>query len=171
VDREFPATLVLRIEERPVAMRVEVIPDSATAVIKHWLLSDDGYWLGSLEDAEGKAQAVNASDVSDKPLLKDISRAVRPVSGAKTDDEGILNALGILAGFSEEMRGLVQSLSAPDKTRTTLTLVNNVGVAFGAAEDIAAKEQAIKTLLNAHPGTITYINVRIPERATYRAVE
>jgi hypothetical protein len=46
-----------------------------------------------------------------------------------------------------------------------------VGVAFGAAEDIAAKETAILSLLKEHEGNITYINVRVANRATYRGLE
>jgi cell division septal protein FtsQ len=91
--------------------------------------------------------------------------------GEKTSDEGVLNALLALSQFTDEMRAIIGSVSAPDKTRTALTLVNNVGVAFGVAENVKAKEQAIMTLLNEHKGVITYINVRVPDQATYRVVE
>ncbi|MDR1358147.1 MAG: cell division protein FtsQ/DivIB, partial [Coriobacteriales bacterium] len=77
----------------------------------------------------------------------------------------------LLRDFSPEMRAMVASISAPDAVKTTLTLYNNVGVAFGAAEDIEAKEQAIATLLAEHEGKVTYINVRVADRATYRAAE
>jgi cell division protein FtsQ len=170
VAREFPGVLVLNIEERSIAASVEIIPDTTSAQITHWLISDDAVWLGALDGAEQTA-AFRSDEAADLPMFKDISRAVRPLLGVASTDEGIVNALAILAGFSEEMRGLVASISAPDRTKTTLNLTNNVGVAFGAADDITAKESAIITLLNAHPNTITYINVRVPDRATYRAVE
>lgn len=114
---------------------------------------------------------ISAEELVSVPKIKDVSAAVKPVAGEVETDEGITNALALLSGFSEEMRAMVASISAPDAVKTTLTLYNNVGVAFGAAEDIEAKEQAIATLLAEHEGTITYINVRVADRASYRATE
>ncbi|MDR2109192.1 MAG: FtsQ-type POTRA domain-containing protein [Coriobacteriales bacterium] len=170
VERELPATLILNISERRVFAQAEIIPDVTNATITHWLISEDGVWLGTLDGPE-ETQVLGNLDLKGLVMIKDVSRAVRPQLGAEVKDEGVANALAILAGFSDEMRGLVATISAPDRTRTTLGLLNNVGVAFGAAEDIPAKESAIITLLNAHPDTLTYINVRVPDRATYRAVE
>ena len=101
--------------------------------------------------------------------LTEVSRTVRPVVGESVSDGGLSNALAIINGLSAELRLQIQHISAPDRVRTTLTLTNNVSIAFGAAEDIAAKEQVIKALLAEHQGKITYINVRVPDRATYRA--
>jgi cell division protein FtsQ len=171
VSREFPSALILSIEERPIAAKVETIPDSTNATILHWLVSDDAIWLGTLEGAEGQTAVVSAEELSGTAMIKDVSRSLKPVIGETVTDDGVLNALAILEQSSEEMRALIGSISAPDKTRTTLTLVNNVGVAFGAAENVSAKEQAVITLLNEHMGAITYINVRVPDRATYRIVE
>jgi cell division septal protein FtsQ len=103
------------------------------------------------------------------PLVRDISRSVSPEVGASAADEGLLNALAIINGFSPEMLALVRSISAPDRVKTTLDLANNVGVAFGAAEDVTVKEQVILGLLTEHEGKIAYINVRVADRATYRA--
>ncbi|MDR0501143.1 MAG: FtsQ-type POTRA domain-containing protein [Coriobacteriales bacterium] len=171
VRREFPSTLVLDIEERKIAAQVETIPDTASATIVHWLVSTDGIWLGSLEGSQGQTATVSAKEAESLKLIKDVSRALKPTVGAKVTDEGILNALEIVRQCSDETLTLIAAISAPNKTSTTLTLVNNVAVDFGAAENIKAKEQAIITLLNEHKGTITRINVRVPDRATYRVVE
>ncbi len=114
---------------------------------------------------------INPEELAALPKIRDVSPAVRPVAGVQETDEGITNALALLKGFSKEMRGMVASISAPDKVKTTLYLYNNVGVAFGVAEDIEAKERAIATLLAEHEGTITFINVRVADRASYRATE
>jgi cell division protein FtsQ len=168
VNREFPNTLVLMIEERPITAQVEIIPEGTSSQFSRWLLSDDSVWLGML-GGDSTIAAVSADEVAKIPMIKDVSRTLQPELGAKVSDEGVLNALAILNGFSAEMRALVASISAPDKSQTTLNLLNNVSVAFGAADEIAAKETAIITLLNAHAGSLTYINVRVPEHATYRA--
>ena len=109
------------------------------------------------------------SDARKLPHIKDISKSVEPQVGATTENEGILNALAIINGFSPQMLAYVKTISAPDKVKTVLSLTNNVGVAFGVAEDIEVKEQVILTLLAEHEGKITYINVRVADRVSYRA--
>ena len=52
--------------------------------------------------------------------------------------------------------------------KTSLTLKGGVEVAFGVAEDMELKEADIWTLLDKHEGKISYINVRVPDRPTYR---
>ncbi|GHT79464.1 hypothetical protein FACS1894104_4210 [Actinomycetota bacterium] len=171
VSRVFPTTLVLNIEERSVAAVVDIVPEKATEKTTHWLISDDGTWIVNLDAEDQTIVAPSTEQLAKITKFKDISPAVAPSPGVKTNDSGITNALAILNGFSPEMRAMVSSISAPDKVKTTLLLYNNVGVAFGAAEDIKAKEDAISTLLEEHKGTITYINVRVANRATYRATE
>jgi cell division protein FtsQ len=114
---------------------------------------------------------VMRSEVQELVFVKDASRSIVPVIGQTVTDGGVLNALALLKGFSPEMLTLVQSISAPDAINTTLELTNHVGVAFGAAEDIQAKEKVILQLLADHEGFITYINVRVADRATYRAAD
>ena len=114
---------------------------------------------------------VEPSELAGLLHIKDVSRNANPQIGQSVTDEGVLNALAIIKGFSPQMLALVQNISAPDKVKTMLTLTNNVGVAFGAAEDIQAKESVILALLDEHKDTLTYINVRVADRATYRAAE
>jgi hypothetical protein len=112
---------------------------------------------------------VPASELGQFASIKDVSQGISPQTGKLVADEGVLNALAIVNGFTPEMLALVRSISAPDRVKTMIALTNNVEVAFGAAEDIAAKEQVIRTMLVEHEGAITYINVRVADRATYRA--
>jgi cell division protein FtsQ len=128
-------------------------------------------WLGSVDTVNSVSVQVSEELLDSLPSIRDVPRTVIPELGSLATEGGILNALAILGGLSAEMRGQVSSISAPDAVKTVLTLKNNVTVAFGAAEDIEAKEIAVKTLLAEHQGTITSINVRVPDRATYRAAE
>lgn len=114
---------------------------------------------------------VSPSEIATAVHITDVSKTLAPQIGQTITDEGILNALAIINGFSPTMLSQLQSISAPDQVKTTLTLTNNVGVAFGAADDVATKEKVILALLDEHPGTLTYINVRVADRATYRATE
>jgi cell division protein FtsQ len=174
VEREFPATVVLLIVERPIAALVDIPSDTATGPNRLWLISDDAYWLSSV-DLEGESVCQNAwvpkSELDTLISIKDVLRTVQPVEGALVTDEGVRNALSILNTFTPEMRSKVESVSAPDEVKTSLSLKNHVGVAFGAAEDIPAKEAAILRLLKEHEGNITYINVRVANRASCRLLE
>lgn len=170
VERGFPDAIILHVTEQPVAAVVSTVPETANQSAQQWIISEDGTWITQVDDTSSSAQ-INPEELVSIPKIKDISAAVRPEPGAKETDEGIMNALVLLKGFSPEMREMVATISAPDAVKTTLTLYNNVGVAFGVAENIQQKEQAIATMLAEHEGTITYINVRVADRPTYRATE
>jgi cell division protein FtsQ len=174
VRRSFPSTVVLTVIERKVAMVVEVSVAHAGTSVQSWLVSKDGVWLGSVttqttSDSVFEGARVTASELAQWPPIKEVAQSVSPQIGEKIADEGLLNALSIVNGFTSDMIALVRSISAPDRVKTTIALTNNVEVAFGAAEDIEAKEQVIRTLLVEHEGKITYINVRVADRATFRA--
>jgi cell division protein FtsQ len=184
IDRAFPSAVVLAIEERQIVAVVEIPPDQPTGTTEHWLIANDGVWLdewvsagpGSSETTQSEQSLfddvlVFSSELGDIPVIKDVARTLKPVVGAAAEDEGVLNAVTILNGFTAEMRDQVASISAPDRVKTELTLRNYVHVAFGDGEDIVGKEAAILALLREHEGSITYINVRVADRATYRVAE
>lgn len=183
VKRSFPATIILEVKERQIVAVAELSHASSSTRIDNWLISTDGMWLGSFEtpgqpdEASDTVSSVSLLDgvlVTNAELskiihVKDASRSIVPTIGQTVTDEGLVNALALINGCSPGMLELISTISAPDRINTTLTLTNHVGVAFGAAEDIQAKEQAIQRLLSEHEGLITYINVRVADRATYRA--
>lgn len=170
VERGFPDTLVLRITEQPVAAVVSIVPETANDSVEQWIIAEDGTWIALVEeDVVGHAR-INPEELVRLVKIKDVSAVVRPVAGVKETDAGIINALTMLNNFSKEMRDMVAVISAPDAVQTTMTLYNNVRVAFGAAVDITAKERAIASLLAEYEGTITYINVRVADRPTHRTV-
>jgi cell division protein FtsQ len=169
IQREFPSTIVLSITERPITARVQIYPDAGSTQTTEWLISGDGMWLGATTDVESSYVQVDPAQVAALPSITDVARTAQPVRAQMATDGGILNALAILNGLSSNMVSQIASIDAPSAVATTLTLTNNIGIAFGTAEDIQAKETAINTLMTDHPGTLTYINVRVPDRATYRA--
>jgi len=171
VERGFPDTLVLRIVEQPIAAVVSIVPESANDSIQQWVIAEDGTWIAQVEDDVVGQARINADELLKLTKIKDINAAVRPQAGVRETDEGILNALTLLTGFSNEMREMVAVISAPDAVQTNLKLYNNVTVAFGLAEDIEAKELAIATLLAEHEGYIISINVRVADRASYSGTQ
>lgn len=94
-----------------------------------------------------------------------------PISGAMCADGGINNALDILNSISDDLRSRIVSISAESSIKTSLNLVDGVTVAFGDSSDIEVKEAVINSLLNEYEGRISYINVRVPTRPTYRMLE
>lgn len=86
-------------------------------------------------------------------------------------DGGINNALDILNSISDDLRSRIVSISAESSIKTSLNLVDGVTVAFGDSSDIEVKEAVINSLLNEYEGRISYINVRVPTRPTYRMLE
>ncbi len=155
VKRVFPDTVELVIEEREPAAAVRVNEKST------WVVADDGAWLSAATNADWEKD----------PRIVDVSASISaPVSGLSCDDEGIMNALKVIAALGERTKSELDSVSAPSAAKTSLNLKNGVSVAFGDASEVAAKEAAIWGILDKLAGTVSYINVRVPSRPTYRAL-
>ena len=90
--------------------------------------------------------------------------------GAVCSDANVNNALDILSGLTTELSDHVVSVSAAGTAETTLMLDNGVEVAFGKAEDIRDKERVVLQILNENKDNVSYINVRIVDAPTWRAV-
>ncbi len=155
VKRVFPNTVELQIVEREPAAAVRVNEKST------WVVADDGAWLSA---------ATNA-DWENNTRIVDVNASISaPVSGVACDDEGIMNALKVVEALGERTKGELDSISAPSAAKTSLNLKNGVSVAFGDASEVAAKEAAIWGVLDKLAGQVSYINVRVPSRPTYRAL-
>ncbi len=70
IVREFPATLVLVIEERQIAAVVDILADTPAGASKRWLIGYDGIWLdgwtvgllGQSASISGNASTTNVGD-------------------------------------------------------------------------------------------------------------
>ena len=156
IHRVFPDTIELNITERAPGAVVD-INDKST-----WVVSTDGTWL-SAATAEDQQTAMHIIDVS--PSLS------TPISGTECTDGGIKNALSIMDAISDDLRAKIVSISAESSLKTSLNLTDGVTVAFGDSSDVEIKEAAINSLLSQYEGHISYINVRVPTRPTYRMVD
>ena len=156
IHRVFPDTIVIDITEREPGAVVK-IKDSS-----NWVISTDGAWLSDATTDDWE-NAMKIIDVS--PSMP------APISGAMCADGGINNALDILNSISDDLRSRIVSISAESSIKTSLNLVDGVTVAFGDSSDIEVKEAVINSLLNEYEGRISYINVRVPTRPTYRMLE
>ena len=156
VHRVFPDTLELEIVERAPGAVVRV-SEKAT-----WVVSTDGTWLSAATENDWKTQM----------RIIDVSKSLpQPISGSDCNDGGIKNALEILDGISDKLRKSIKSISAESSIKTSLNLKDGITVAFGDSSDIQLKEAVINKLLKKYKGKISYINVRVPSRPTFHAME
>lgn len=155
VKRQFPDTVVLEITERAAAAAVKL---SDTSI---WVISTDGVWLSAATKSDWK---------SNHKIVDTSATLASPVAGSDCNDEGIKNALAVYSGISDTLAKQVKSISAESTVKTTLTLKSGVTVAFGEAVDIELKEADIWALLDEYDGTVSYINVRVPSRPTFRTL-
>ena len=74
-----------------------------------------------------------------------------------------------MAGRTLSLIHILTKVSATDAEGTTLTLDDNVEIAFGKAENIRDKERVVLKIMEENP-TVVYINVRVVDRPTWRAL-
>ncbi len=74
-------------------------------------------------------------------------------------------------GISPELADQVRTVSAADKDSTLIKLDSGVEIAFGTAENIREKERICLEILSKNEGKVAYINVRVPERPTWRSAK
>nr|WP_236650810.1 FtsQ-type POTRA domain-containing protein [Adlercreutzia muris] len=173
VSRLFPNTLEVAVTERKIAAVVDVAADNAKTT-QMWAIASDGMWLMEIpaRDSElGQSISPQIFEDADAVLhIKDVPFGLTPEVGTYCTDGNVSNALAILDGLSTELAEQVKTVSATDAASTLLTLDNGIEIAFGTAEDIRDKERICLTIMAEHPGTVAYINVRVVDRPTWRAV-
>lgn len=156
IHRVFPDTIVIDITEREPGAVAKINDKS------NWVISTDGAWLS----------AATTDDWENAMKIVDVSPSMpAPISGSMCADGGIINALEILNSISDDLRSRIVSISAESSIKTSLNLEDGVTVAFGDSSDIDVKEAVINSLLSEYAGKISYINVRVPTRPTYRMLE
>lgn len=149
VERIIPSKVrVTVVERKPVA---EVVVGTSS-----FLASDDGVLL-----SEGRGPAV-------KILGLPINR---PVPGYRIGLAQYSQALEIATSVDPQVRAGLILVRAESVDRITLELEDGVSIVFGAAEQIEAKNQAIRALLEdaRSRGTrVASIDVRVPSRPALR---
>lgn len=172
VNRVFPNKVEIVVHERKIGAIVEV-PTGAAQTIQNWAIADDGMWLmviPSRDSEVGKQLSQQIYDDAEKALhIINVPYGVQPQIGAYCTDENVENALKIITGMTTELADQVKVVSAKDVESTMLTLKNNIEIAFGSADNIREKERICLKIIEENPGVV-FINVRVPERPTYRKV-
>ncbi|MBO4365739.1 MAG: FtsQ-type POTRA domain-containing protein [Eggerthellaceae bacterium] len=173
VTRVLPGTLQITITEREVAA-VVVITSTEDQQDESWIIDADGTWLMELPEA-GSEEAASVpaqvyEDAENVLRITNVPYGSAPVSGTKCTDDAVLNALAIVSGLTTNLADSIVQVSATDEANTTLILDNGVEIAFGEAEDIRLKERVCLELMEQHPGEISYINVRVADRPTWRSI-
>lgn len=170
VNRVFPNKIEIVVHEREIGAIVEV-PTGVAQTIQNWAIADDGMWLMAVpsRDSEvGKQLSQQIYDDADKALhIIDVPYGVQPQIGAYCTDENVENALKIITGLTTDLANQIKVVSAKDVESTMLTLKNNVEIAFGSADNIREKERICLKIMEENP-TVVFINVRVPDRPTYR---
>ena len=173
INRIFPDTLELAITERTIAATVMVPTDDAAGV-KQWAIASDGMWLMPIPAQDSEAGKKTSPKVYEDAAavlsITDVPYGTKPEIGAYCTDENVNNALAIVDGMTTGLADQVKVVSATGTETTTLTLDNGVQIAFGTAEDIRDKERVCLKLMEEHEGEISYINVRVVDRPTWRAL-
>ena len=175
VELQFPDTLNLVITEKDMAARVIVMDTEGGT--HDWVLGEDLMWLTELP---GPSSPANLSvsraiydDIESILLIEDVPMGVAPVAGSYCSDETILNALDIVNGLTTHLAGEVVSVKAEFASDAIVMLESGVEVCFGSpkgTQDIREKERVVIKLLEENPDEITYINVAIPSKPTWRSV-
>lgn len=173
VNRVFPNTLQIAITERSIAAVVEVPTLNATST-QPWAVASDGMWLMAIPSQESElGQSISQkiyADAASALHITDVPYGTTPETGTYCADENVNNALAIVSGMTTELAGQVVQVKATDAESTLLTLESGVEIAFGKAEDIRDKERVCLKILEENPGTVSYINVRVVDRPTWRAL-
>ncbi len=173
VNRLFPNTLELVVTERQIAAVVEVQTSDAKSV-QPWAIASDHMWLMPIPDRDSEAGQRTSpqvyEDVDAALAIKDVPFGVKAQGGTYCTDESVLNALDIVSGMTTELADQVKTVYADGVEETRLVLENNVEIAFGSAENIRDKERVCLKIMEEHPDSVAYINVRDVSSPTYRAL-
>lgn len=169
VNREFPDTLSISVQEKEVGAIV-VIGAGASV----WALSSDGIWIEPIQlDTNGVdvvSAALTRAQELDCLLISDVPASVDPVQGSATTDASILAVLSFQAELPSDITDQARVYYAASEGSISLVLDSGLEISLGSAEDINSKSLALSEIMNTYPNQLTYINVRVATKPTYRKV-
>ena len=172
VKRTFPDTLTIVVTERTIAAVVEV-PSEDASTTQDWAIASAGMWLMPIPDQDSEAGQATSEKVYEDAaaalVISDAPYDTDPEVGEYCTNDNVNNALSIVANLTTELADQVSGVQATEAESTTLVLESGVEVAFGAAEDIRAKERVVLQIMEDYPDVV-YINVRDVDSPTWRAV-
>lgn len=170
IQSSFPDRLLVRTQERTVGGLVAMRSGGIC-----WLLGSDGVWIEPtrVEAQEGSSSddtALAAAERLGVVMIYDVPASVSPVAGSACTDEPIRAALTLAEQFPQDFRDKVVSYAAPDEDGISCILASGVEVSFGSPTNVETKVAVANKILEEYAGQVTYVNVRVPSRPTYRRV-
>lgn len=172
-ERAFPHTLKITVHEQ----RVDALVVMSSGSIA-WYLGGDGRWVQPTSVTAAEDQSVNDAALERAMaegclLITDVPATVAPEAGSAVTDASILAVQKYREGFSEDFASQVVSYSAPAEDSISCTLASGVEVLLGSPTDIATKQGFIEKIVEQSPGSLLFINVRVPTEkgVSFRAVQ
>lgn len=170
IKREFPDTLGVSVEERSVAALVVI--GGGTSV---WALGDDGVWIEPVQlDTSSGGDVVQLALARAQEmgclLIANVPATVNPAQGALSTDDSILDVLTYQGQLPDSISTEAQVYYAASSGSVSVVLKSGLEVSLGAANDVSAKVQALKEIMANYGDQLTYVNVRVPSKPTYRKV-
>lgn len=169
-EREFPDRLRISVTERTVD---SIVVMSAGNVA--WCLGDGNVWIEPLSLSPGENEsfseaALRKAQEMGALLITDVPSTVSPVAGSVATDETLKAVEAYREQFGPGLSSQIVSYNASTLDSISCTLSSGVEVSLGAATSIEAKESVITEILAKYSGKVTYINVRVPSKPSYRMV-
>lgn len=130
--------------------------------------SSDGSAADGTQALTGLNAALALARQDGAVLFTDIASDVEPSEGSKVSSDVITAGLEYVSGFSSDFLAQIDYLSLESVDAISVFLSNGIEVALGEPADVSLKERVVTGLLDQVQG-ITYIDVRNPERPTYRS--
>lgn len=172
-ERQFPDTLRVVVNEQSTDALVVMNAGSIA-----WYLGTSGSWIQPTKVTVAQNQSVNDAALAQATsegvlLITDVPSSVSPKSGSEATDDVFSAVRSFRDGFSADFSSQVVSYSAPSTDNISCTLASGVEISLGSASQISAKESIVKEILAAHPGKVTFINVRVPSStgSSYRSID
>ena len=169
-ERAFPDTLRIIVTERVPTALVSMGTGGLA-----WLLGEDGVWIEPVRVEVGGDESMNDAALREAEsggllLIIDVPQTVSPVAGCLATDEAIKAVWTYREQLSKPFLDEVVAFSASSENDISCILRSGVEVSFGSSSNIDTKESVAREVLEAYAGQVTYINVRVPQRPTYRRV-
>ena len=170
VTREFPDTLGISVEERGI-WAVVLIGSGASV----WALGDDGTWIEPVQvtpDESGDLSAAALAKARELGclLISQVPSTVDPSQGSAATDDVIQAVLTYQRTFSEDLASQVQTYYASSTGSISMVLKSGLEVSLGTPSDVSSKQAALTQIMSTYPDQLTYVNVRVPTKPTYRKV-
>lgn len=170
-SRLFPDKLKIEVQER----KVDCLVAMGTGNVV-WCLGQDNVWIEPIPVSVGEGDSLSSAALAKAQemgalLITDLPVTVAPMAGSPATDAVISAVQTYRSEFSDALGAQVVSYSAASVDSISCTLRSGVEVSLGGPSSIREKESVIESVLTQHAGKVTYINVRVPSKPSYRMID